>query len=28
VALLVGSQVLIALFNYFRGRLMDRFRDR
>lgn len=28
VAWLVGSQVLIALFNYFRGRLMDRFRDR
>jgi ABC-type multidrug transport system fused ATPase/permease subunit len=25
---LVGSQVFIALFNYFRGRLMDRFRDR
>ena len=28
LAWLVGSQVLIALFNYFRGRLMDRFRDR
>jgi putative ABC transport system ATP-binding protein len=28
VAWLVGSQVLIAVFNYFRGRLMDRFRDR
>src|ERR1039458_10290921 len=28
VAWLVGSQVVIAMFNYFRGRLMDRFRDR
>ena len=28
VAWLVGSQVLIALLNYFRGRFMDRFRDR
>ena len=28
VALLVGSQVLIALFNYFRGRMMDRHRNR
>jgi ABC-type multidrug transport system fused ATPase/permease subunit len=28
VSCLVGSQVLIALFNYFRGRLMDRNRNR
>ena len=28
VAWLIGSQVLIALFNYSRGRLLDRHRDR
>ncbi len=28
VALLVGSQAFIALINYFRGRLMDRYRNR
>jgi len=28
VAWLVGSQVVIAMFNYYRGRLMDRSRDR
>ena len=28
VSCLVGSQVLIALLNYYRGRLMDRNRDR